>query len=133
MVDETKRGRGVTIPAPVDQTEWLGSEQYAYVLFDPDPEVQAKLDELDRDLDGEGMRSQVVVALDPMSRVRAGETTDLWLDPRRVHVFDPETGDCLTRDEERGQADRRGQRDRAQAAARAVAATRGEQGPTGRR
>ena len=101
MVDESKRDRGVTIPAPVDQTEWLGSEQYAYVLFDPDPDVQAKLDELDRDLDGEGMRSQVVVALDPMSRVRAGESTDLWVDPRRVHVFDPESGDCLTRDEER--------------------------------
>ncbi|GAA4357473.1 ABC transporter ATP-binding protein [Angustibacter luteus] len=101
MVDESRQARGVVVSAPVDQTEWLGSEQYAYVLFDPDPDVQAKLDELDRDLDGEGMRSQVVVALDPMSRVRAGESTDLWVDPRRVHVFDPESGDSLTRDEER--------------------------------
>ena len=67
--------RGVTVPAPVDQTEWLGNEQYAYMPFEADPDVQAKLDELDRDLDGEGMRTQIVVALDPMSRVRAGEST----------------------------------------------------------
>jgi multiple sugar transport system ATP-binding protein len=101
LVDDRKRSRGTTVTATVDQTEWLGSEQFAYVPFEPDREVQAKLDELDRDMDGEGMRSQLVVALDPMSRVREGEQAELWLDPQRALVFDPETGDCLTRDEER--------------------------------
>ncbi len=86
---------------PVDVTEWLGNEQYAYVPYEPDPAVHHKLEELDRDLDGEGMRTQMIVNLDSRSRLREGDETRLWFDPELMHVFDPETGDCLTRNEER--------------------------------
>ena len=91
----------VRFRVPVDVTEWLGNEQYAYVPYDPDPAVQSKLDELDRDLDGEGMRTQMVVNLDSRSRVKEGDEADLLFDPAVMHVFDPETGECLTRDEEK--------------------------------
>ena len=90
----------VRFTAPVDVTEWLGNEQYAYIPFEADPSVQNKLDELDRDLDGEGMRTQLVVNLDARSRIREGDDADLLFDPSMMHVFDPESGDCLTRDEE---------------------------------
>src|SRR5699024_10837774 len=46
--------------AVVDVTEWLGNEQYAYVPFSVEGDVAHKLEELDRDLDGEGMRTQMV-------------------------------------------------------------------------
>jgi multiple sugar transport system ATP-binding protein len=104
----------------VDVTEWLGNELYAYVPFQPDAAVRAKLEELDRDLDGEGMRSQVVVALDPRSRVREGDRARLTFDPRRMHLFDPETGRTLTRDEnEAARIDRENEEMRRQSLERA--------------
>jgi multiple sugar transport system ATP-binding protein len=66
----------------------------------PDAAVRAKLEELDRDLDGEGMRTQLVVTLDATSRVRDGDRVRLAFDPRRMHLFDPESGVTLTRDED---------------------------------
>ncbi|NCT91155.1 sn-glycerol-3-phosphate ABC transporter ATP-binding protein UgpC [Cellulomonas sp. APG4] len=113
---------GVRFSADVDVTEWLGSELYAYVPFDTHPDVAAKLEELDRDLDGEGMRTQLVVALSSESRVRDGDTADLWFDPARMLVFDPETGENLTRDDdlartidEENEEDRKAALERAQA------------------
>jgi len=93
--------RGVQFTADVDVTEWLGNEQYAYIPFHADKSVQGKLDELDRDLDGEGMRTQVIVNLDARSRIKEGDQATLFFDPALMHVFDPETGECLTRDEDR--------------------------------
>ncbi|WP_369055957.1 ABC transporter ATP-binding protein [Kineococcus terrestris] len=91
----------VTFDAQVDVTEWLGNELYAYVPFEAAEETKAQLAELDRELDGESMRSQLVVTLDAMSSVRDGDTARLWFDPRRMHVFDPSSGQNLTRDEEK--------------------------------
>jgi multiple sugar transport system ATP-binding protein len=96
--------KGVDFTASVDVTEWLGNEQYAYIPFESDPKVKAKLDELDRDLDGEGMRTQMIVNLDARSRIREGEDARLTFDPAFMHVFDPNTGDCLTRDEAKAAA-----------------------------
>ena len=42
------------------------------------------------------MRSQLVVALDPASAVDAGTEATLWFDPRRMHLFDLESGENLT-------------------------------------
>ncbi|MGI4895287.1 MAG: ABC transporter ATP-binding protein [Janthinobacterium lividum] len=91
----------VTFQAQVDVTEWLGNELYAYVPFEAADETRAQLAELDRELDGEAMRSQLVVTLDAMSGVRDGDTAQLWFHPDRMHVFDPGTGENLTRDEAR--------------------------------
>jgi len=96
--------KGVDFTAVVDVTEWLGNEQYAYIPFEADAAVKAKLDELDRDLDGEGMRTQMVVNLDARSRIREGEEARLTFDPATMHVFDPNSGDCLTRDEAKAAA-----------------------------
>ncbi len=118
--DEVRDGVGFT--APVDVTEWLGNEQYAYIPFAADGAVQGKLDELDRDLDGEGMRTQMVVNLDARSRIIEGEDADFVFDPSLMHVFDPETGECLTRDEERAaEIDRQSDEDRTRALERARA------------
>ena len=99
VMDERKAADGVTFEIDIDVTEWLGNELYAYVPFDADDQIKAKLEELDRDLDGEGMRTQMIVALDAMSRVREGARAKLWFDPRRMHLFDPQSGENLTRDE----------------------------------
>ena len=98
--DEGGREGGVTFEADVDVVEWLGADLYAYVPFETHEEVAQTLEELDRDLDGEGMRTQLVAALGAESRVRDGDVAELWFDPARLMVFDPETGENLTYDEE---------------------------------
>ena len=97
FVDIDKRSHGVTFDATIDVTEWLGNEQYAFVPFETSPEIGGQLAELAKDLDSERLRSQLCVELDPQSRVRMGDTATLWLDAERLHLFDPQSGDNLTR------------------------------------
>ena len=42
------------------------------------------------------------MSIDSASRIREGRDAEFWLDSRKVHVFDPETGENLTRDAEAG-------------------------------
>ena len=104
LVDEHKRDKGVTFEVKIDVTEWLGSQQYAYVPYEAPEEITRHLAELQQELDSEHMRTQMVVSLDPSSRIRDGEKAQLWLDPSRVHLFDPRTGKNLTRKVESGRA-----------------------------
>jgi multiple sugar transport system ATP-binding protein len=96
MLDDARRAEGLDFQAHVDVIEWLGSEQYAYVPFDAPDEVRRPLQELATELDSEQLRTQLVVSLEPESRVARGTEADLWLDPSRMHLFDPESGDNLT-------------------------------------
>jgi multiple sugar transport system ATP-binding protein len=96
-VDPSKVDKGVTFDVTIDVTEWLGNEQYAFVAYEAPEKITATLKELQSELDSEQMRTQMCVELDPMSRVDDGDTVTLWLDPNRVHLFDPETGENLTR------------------------------------
>ncbi|MFI2753443.1 ABC transporter ATP-binding protein [Cellulomonas sp. P22] len=120
-LDDDKLATGVTFDAVVDVAEWLGSEQYAYIPFETHPDVAAKLDELDRDLDGESMRTQLVAALSSENRVRDGDTRTLWFDPARMLIFDHNTWENLTFDADAARAiDDQNEEDRKQALARAA-------------
>jgi multiple sugar transport system ATP-binding protein len=98
LVDQAKVGSGATFKAKVDVIEWLGNEQFAYIPYDVESQLEAGLHELERELDSERLRSQLVVALDPASRISDGTEAELWFDPRRTHIFDPDTGENLTLD-----------------------------------
>ena len=100
FVDTDKRSRGVTFDVDIDVTEWLGNEQYAFVPFEATAEISSQLAELASELDSEQLRTQICVELDPLSRVRSGDKATLWLDDERLHLFDPQTGDNLTRSTE---------------------------------
>jgi multiple sugar transport system ATP-binding protein len=99
LLDETKRGRGALFRARVDVTEWLGDSQYAYIPFEAGEEVTKQLAELAAELDSEALRTQLVVKIDAMSRLRENHEGEFWADTRRMHLFDPRTGENLTRDE----------------------------------
>jgi multiple sugar transport system ATP-binding protein len=96
MLDDARKAEGLTFEAHVDVIEWLGSEQYAYIPFEAPEEVRAPLQELASDLDMEQLRTQLVVNLDAESRVSEGQNATLWLDPSRMHLFDPASGANLT-------------------------------------
>ncbi|WP_026532180.1 ABC transporter ATP-binding protein [Arthrobacter sp. H41] len=104
LVEDSKRGHGSTFTASLTHTEWLGNEQYGYITFDPAPEVRELLNNLARDMDADELRPQIVVTLDAASRIRGGREAEIWLDTRKLHLFDPETGENLTRDAAAGAA-----------------------------
>jgi len=101
LVSDEKRARGAVVRAHVDVTEWLGNELYAYVPYEAPEDLAGKLRDLSRELDSDQMRTQAVVALDPASLITEGQEAELWIDTSRIQLFDPATGENLTRDEER--------------------------------
>jgi multiple sugar transport system ATP-binding protein len=104
LVPPEARARGTTIEAAVDATEWLGSEQLAYVPYEASGEAATTLRHLARELEYEALRTQLVVSLDAASAIRGGTIARLWLDARRMHLFDPRSGENLTRDAAGGEA-----------------------------
>ncbi|GAA1737485.1 sn-glycerol-3-phosphate ABC transporter ATP-binding protein UgpC [Aeromicrobium alkaliterrae] len=92
--DEVDSAR--TFEATIDVREWLGDQQYAYVPYEAEPQVQDQLRELAREADGDSLRTQLVVSLDAASKGEDGEHTTLFIDTDRMHLFDPATGENLT-------------------------------------
>jgi multiple sugar transport system ATP-binding protein len=101
LVAAEQRTRGSQVRVLVDVTEWLGNELYAYVPYEAPEDVRNQLRDLSRELDSDQLRTQAVVALNPNSRIHDGQEVDLWIDLGSIHIFDPATGENLTRDEER--------------------------------
>jgi multiple sugar transport system ATP-binding protein len=96
VLDDDTRGHGTTFRATVDVVEWLGHEAYAYIPYETSSEVAQHLEQLEKDLDGEALRTQLVVTLDANSRITKGEEAEIWFDPAQMHLFDPESGENLT-------------------------------------
>jgi len=92
---------GAVFTAQVDVVEWLGHETYAYLPFEAPPEVEQQLRQLEQDLDGESLHTQLVVSLDGSSRITEGGEARIWVDAAKMHLFDPATGDNLTVDRSR--------------------------------
>jgi multiple sugar transport system ATP-binding protein len=100
LVSEGDRGQGLVFRNRIDNIEWLGSELYAYLPYTGGDAIGRQLGQLAGDLDMEqtsGDESQVVARLDATSMVKEGEEAEIWLDARKLHLFDPETGEALAR------------------------------------
>jgi multiple sugar transport system ATP-binding protein len=96
VIDASRKGS--TFRAKIDVVEWLGNEAFAYIPFEAPPEVQDELAQLERELEGEGLRTQLVVSLDGTSMVAAGDEAEIWVDTSKMHLFDPSTEENLTVD-----------------------------------
>jgi hypothetical protein len=68
----------------------------------PRPRARAtaqELEELAADAgvaDSPGAGEQIVARLDPASSAREGQKLELWFDPRKLHLFNPDNGAHLT-------------------------------------
>jgi multiple sugar transport system ATP-binding protein len=95
------RDEGVTFRATIEVLESMGSELYAYFPVESEGIESDQLAELAEDAGaGEvpgGGSDQVVARLDAASEVREGEEAELWVDSRKLHLFDPSSGESLTR------------------------------------
>jgi multiple sugar transport system ATP-binding protein len=87
---------GVSFKTKINLIEALGSELFAHFRSDQDPDevdraaADAGLDEL-----AGGGSDQIVARLDPSSKIKRGDEAELWLDPSKILLFDPESGERL--------------------------------------
>ena len=96
VVEPFRLEHGSTFRAKVDVTEWLGNEAYAYIPIDLPAEIQTQLTDLERELDMEALRPQLVVSLDAASRIGEGQDAEIFVDARKMHLFDPQSQENLT-------------------------------------
>ena len=104
LVGEHEKPMGTVFRSRVERVEWLGAELFAYLPFDASTagggSASRSMQEVARELetaDLGGEESELVVRLDPASDIAEGGEADIWVDARKLLLFDPETGANLTR------------------------------------
>ncbi len=104
IVGDLKQERGIVIEAEVDLVESLGSDLYAYFHVESEGVESEQLADLAEESIGEtGAASlregeeQIVARLDPASKIKRRDRAQLWADTSKLHFFDPESGERLTR------------------------------------
>jgi multiple sugar transport system ATP-binding protein len=93
---------GWTFDATIELTESMGSEIYAHFDFEGEGVEAEELRELQEDagtsdVPQSGTSGHAVARVDAGSDVRPGTRTRLWLDVRKLHIFDPSDGSSMTR------------------------------------
>jgi multiple sugar transport system ATP-binding protein len=101
IVPAELKPNGLEFNATIDVVESLGSEKFVYFTRELGQTANvAELEELARDAgraDAGGAAAETVVArLDPSSRISENEDARLWVDVRKLHIFDPATGRNLS-------------------------------------
>jgi multiple sugar transport system ATP-binding protein len=100
VVPAEAKAHGLEFNTSIDVVESLGSEKFVYFTRElGQTHNVAELEELARDsgrADASGAAETVVARLDPASRIRENEDARLWVDVRKLHVFDPSTGRNLS-------------------------------------
>ncbi|MFL6131147.1 MAG: ABC transporter ATP-binding protein [Mycobacteriales bacterium] len=90
-VDPDRAAHGVRFTLPVAGTEWTGSELLVRLRHPGGPAAGGSIGQLDRPPPGE-----LVARLDPASAARDRRVLTVWVDTRRILLFDPETGAALS-------------------------------------
>jgi multiple sugar transport system ATP-binding protein len=99
LVGADQRAQGLTFSVVVEVLEWLGAEELAYFRVQGARASARELEELATDsgsTDVPQTGDQLVARLDPASRAREGEKLELWVDPHRAQLFNPQNGAHLT-------------------------------------
>jgi multiple sugar transport system ATP-binding protein len=96
------RAGGITVSAPIDVLERTGSDIYAHLAL-PNGDAATGLGPaavrelaaaaVNPDEPVDPIVPDVVARIDASSHLREGELGRLWLDTRKLHLFDPGTGE----------------------------------------
>jgi multiple sugar transport system ATP-binding protein len=98
-------GDGNRLAASVDLREDMGAEAFLHFWVDAPPALTDDTRDLASDLGSEKLeelreqaserRSRFVVRASPESRATAGDDVQIFVDARKLHFFDPETGEAI--------------------------------------
>jgi multiple sugar transport system ATP-binding protein len=89
---------GVTFDAPIEVTESMGSEVYAYFSYEGGDVSHEELRDLAVDTGAADLpdnAGRAVARLDAESTVKQGESSKLWMDSSRMQFFHPEDGRAI--------------------------------------
>jgi multiple sugar transport system ATP-binding protein len=101
VVDSEAMSHGATFKAKLDLVESLGAEYYAYFHLEGTRVESEHLSEVAADAglsevpSAQAGDTSLVARLNEMSEINEGDEVELWLDTRRLHLFDPESGENL--------------------------------------
>lgn len=93
---ETVPPGGFGLTASVDDVEWRGRSQFAYLGFDIDPAVESVLTEVEDLVEFDLFQSFVAAEMPSESTIAMGSTLSIAAQREHVHVFDPISGENLT-------------------------------------
>jgi len=102
LVGDHEKPLGTVFRIRVERVEWLGSELFAYLPYQVGSSgatASRSMQEVARELETSdlgGDESELVARLDPQSDISEGGEADIWVDARKLLLFDPETGARLT-------------------------------------
>lgn len=82
----------------IDDVEWRGSSQFAYLGYDLDEQAEAMIAEVEDLLDFGLFQSFLVAQLSAESVLRPGMSIRVVIPRQKIQVFDPRTGENLTLD-----------------------------------
>jgi multiple sugar transport system ATP-binding protein len=89
---------GVTFEAPVEVTESMGSEVYAYFNYEGEGVTHDELAELAADAGAADLpdtEGRAVARLGAETSITAGGSAKLWMDASRIQLFHPEDGRAI--------------------------------------
>jgi len=98
LVSDDVRDVGATFKTHIDLVESLGAEKYAYFKVEESQVESEELRELAEDTGSAELGAtagQVVARVEAASGLERGTEAELWLDSRKIHFFDHETGRSL--------------------------------------
>jgi multiple sugar transport system ATP-binding protein len=102
IVGTEARQGGTMFKAKIDLIESLGAEFYAYFHLEGTKVDSEHLSEVAADAglgeipSAKAGETSMVARLSEASKIGEGDEAELWLDNRRLHLFDPESGDNLS-------------------------------------
>jgi len=102
IVSSDTKQRGTTFTTKLDLVEAMGAEYYVHFNVRADQLQSSHVDALLQDQGGvsdtgtEEGETTVVARLDAESRIRVGDTAELWLDASKLHFFDADSGQSLS-------------------------------------
>ena len=80
----------------IDEVEWRGRSQYAYLGYEIDDKTEAALEQVERHLEFALFQSFLLAEVSPRNELRAGAMLKVAIHSQKIHVFDPATGENLT-------------------------------------
>jgi multiple sugar transport system ATP-binding protein len=101
VVDSEAKSHGATFKARLDLVESLGAEYYAYFHLEGTRVESEHLSEVAADAglsevpSAQAGDTSLVARLNEMSEISEGDEVELWLDTRRIQLFDPDSGETL--------------------------------------
>jgi multiple sugar transport system ATP-binding protein len=107
LIGDLRNERGVVFEAEIDLVESLGSDLYAYFHVESGSVESDQLADLVSErLEETGVpearegQEQIVARLDPASKIKRRDSTELWADTSKLHLFDAESGERLSQNDQ---------------------------------